>query len=109
MKAKLSLLAAACLFAIGPALTAADDQAKPADKKDPAKTENGKCQCDQKAKQPEKKTVMLTGSNIPQTVTQTGRITNGAEPLTTLSHEDLENTGEMNLAGALRKAVPSIH
>ena len=109
MKAKLSLLAAVCLLAAAPALNAADDQVKPADKKVQAKSEPAKCQCEKKAKEPEKKTVMLTGSNIPQQVTQVGRITDSADPLVVVSHDDLEKTGEMNLAAALRKSTPSIH
>jgi hypothetical protein len=109
MNAKLSLLAAACLLAMAPALTAADDPVKSADTKETAKGEKGKCQCDKKAKEPEKKAVLLTGSNIPQKVTQVGRITDSAQPLSVISHDDLERTGEINLASALRKTSPNIH
>jgi len=114
MKAKLSLLAAACLMALAPALIAAGDQTKPAEKKDAAKCEHckdgckceaGQCACD---KDSGKKTVMLTGSHLPQTVTKLGRITDSAQPVTVISHDDLAQTGEINLAAALRKAVPQI-
>ena len=116
MKAKLSLLAAACLFALAPALTAADGKDKSADKKDAAKCEHckdackcetGKCQCN--CQEPEKKTVMLTGSHIPQQVTEVGRITDSAMPVTVITQDDLSRTGEVNLAAALRKSVPAIH
>jgi hypothetical protein len=96
-----------------------DAQPKPADKKDAPKCtcgngdkcqcNAGKCQCDHKAKEPEKKTVMLTGSNLPQQVTKVGSITDSAQPVKVISHDDLEKTGEMNLANALRKNVPAIH
>lgn len=116
MKTKLSLLFAAVAFALVPAIHAADQ--KPADKKDPSapccehckdacKCEAGKCTCDEK--KPEKKMVMLTGSRLPQEVTRVGRITDSMHPVTVLSREDLDSTGEADLARALRKLVPQMH
>jgi hypothetical protein len=109
MKAKFSLLAAACFVALAPALLAVDATTKTADKKDAAKVEQKKTAPDKKVKEPEKKTIMLTGSNLPQTVTQVGRITDSALPVTVLSHDDLEKTGENNLGAALRKSMPAFH
>jgi hypothetical protein len=109
MKAKFSLLAAACIVGLAPALLAVDATTKTADKKDAAKVETTKAAPDKKATEPARKTVMLTGSNLPQTVTQVGRITDSAQPVTVLSHDDLERTGENNLGAALRKSMPAFH
>ena len=120
MKTKFSTLLAVLALTIGPAAFAADKDAKPADKKDTPKQEKctdckdckeckckaGECKCDDTEKP---KTVMLTGSHIPQRVTRIGRITDGISPVIVLTSADLEATGETDLAAALRKAVPSFH
>ena len=111
MKTKISTLLAAALIALVPALTAAD-KAKPADKKDTkccehckdaCKCETGKCSCDSKEKK-----MVLTGSLLPQSVTKVGRITDSAQPLSVYSRQDLEDTGETDVASALRKLSPAI-
>lgn len=114
---KTYLRTAAVLFslAVGSAVFAAD---KPADKKDAPKGEKcacckeGKeckdkdCKCEKCAEKP--KLVMLTGSRIPQRITKQGRITDGINPVTVFTSEDLAATGETDLAAALRKLHPSI-
>ena len=109
-----AVLSVLCLATVG---FAAD---KPADKKDAPKHEkcadakdckNCKekdCKCEECAKNAKPKMVVLTGSYLPQRLTMTGRITDGASPVIVLTREDIENSGAMNLADALRKAVPSI-
>lgn len=115
MKNKLSLLFAVAALALAPAIHAADkpqsDKKGPAKQtcehcKDACKCEAGKCACDDK--QPEKKTVMLTGSHLPQTVTKVGHITDSALPLTVLTREQLELSGASDVGSALRKLVPQM-
>jgi hypothetical protein len=105
MKTKSGLLAAAFFLAAIPVLVAADKPTraddkpavKPAAKAEPAKDDSGW------------KTVLLTGSYLPQKVTKVGRITDSAQNVTVITHDDLEKSGENNLAAALRKIVPAIH
>lgn len=122
---KLYLRSAALAFAVllGTAVFAADKPAdKPADPKDARKGEKcdackegekcdackegkeGKCEkCSEKPK-----LVMLTGSRIPQRITQYGRITDGIHPVSVYSREDLESTGANDTAEALRRLSPAL-
>lgn len=109
MKKTLTTLLATAVLALVPAMFAADND-KPADKKkccesckDACKCEAGKCACDSKEKK-----VMLTGSHIPQTVTKLGRITDSMNPVSVYSREDLLQTGETDVASALRKLSPRV-
>jgi hypothetical protein len=114
MKKTLTTFLATAVIALVPALFAADN-AKPADKKEAksctdckdckeCKCEKGKCTCE-----PKEKKVRLTGSHLPQTVTKLGRITDSVQPVSVFTREDLENTGETDIAAALRKLSPAIH
>lgn len=111
MKKTLTTLLATAVIALVPALFAADN-AKPAEKKDEkccsdckdCKCEKGKCTCDKKEKK-----MTLTGSHIPQTVTKVGRITDSMQPVSVYSREDLLETGETDLASALRKLSPRVY
>lgn len=112
MKTYLRAAAVLAVLFLGTVGFAADN---PADKKDAPKHEkcvdakNCKdCKCEECAKNAKPKMVVLTGSHLPQRLTMMGRITDGASPVTVLTREDIENSGAMNLADALRKAVPSI-
>ncbi len=115
MKSSLRPAAVVFFLVLGTAVFAAD---KPADKKDVPKADScacckdGKdckdkdCKCEKCAEKP--KLVMLTGSRIPQRITKQGRITDGINPVTVFTSEDLAATGETDLAAALRKLHPSI-
>ena len=115
MKTRFPTLLAVLALTLGPAVMAADQDKKPAEKKDPPKDEKCCADCkdckgkadDCKCEKP--KVVMLTGSHIPQRVTRYGRITDGISPVTVISREELQATGEVDLARALHKLVPSIH
>lgn len=111
MKKMLTTLLATAALTLAPALFAADN-AKPADKKpakccehckDACKCEAGKCTCE-----PKEKKVLLTGSLLKQKVTKVGRITDGMHPVSVYSREDLDMTGESDVASALRKLSPAI-
>ncbi|HVU16285.1 MAG TPA: hypothetical protein VHD32_05150 [Candidatus Didemnitutus sp.] len=104
MRTTLSVLAAAGLLGLtATAFAAAETPAKPAEKTAPAPAKP------EKAEKTETKTVMLTGSNLPQKVTKVGRITDSAQPVTVITHDDLEKSGAISVSDALRKMVPAIH
>lgn len=105
MKTKSGLLAAALFLAALPALVAADQPAKADVKNEP----KAAAKADATKGAASEKTMLLTGSNIPQKVTKDGRSIEGAQPLTVITHDDLEKSGQNNLAMALRKMVPQIH
>ena len=119
MKTRFATLFAVLALALGPAAFAAEQDNKPADKKEPpknekcctdgkdCKSEDGKCKAAESTCEKPKR-VVLTGSHIPQLITRHGRITDGINAVTVVSREDLEATGETNIAAALRKVVPAI-